>query len=294
MKMFYFILLFEQKPVILVKNRKSWGIRKKRNINFFYLGSTLLDCFGGFLLEIPIPYVFFASEGLLNTSEILKLLESNYNITLMERCYSESLKLFGDTKHYVVLTIDEHTAIILQDLEELNCEKASDNIIMRLMALSFQYSYCWIILYNKNTLNSEYHLTERTLHQLALIYAALVSFGLKSEELDVKLIIVPGVEETTLMIRQIADHSLMTSKKDPHEWLDKSWLEVSPSQEEMYLLDFPCINPLVAQLMLNKGPSLPWILLATLCQLQELLPEVPKKVLKISCALNYHNSKKDV
>lgn len=50
----------------------------------------------------------------------------------------------------------------------------------------------------------------------------------------------------------------------------------------MYLLDFPSVNPLVAQLMLNKGPSLNWILLATLCQLQELLPEVPEKVLKVS------------
>ena len=50
----------------------------------------------------------------------------------------------------------------------------------------------------------------------------------------------------------------------------------------MYLLDFPSVTPLVAQLMLNKGPSLNWILLATLCQLQELLPEVPEKVLKVS------------
>ena len=50
----------------------------------------------------------------------------------------------------------------------------------------------------------------------------------------------------------------------------------------MYLLDFPSITPLVAQLMLNKGPSLNWILLATLYQLQELLPEVPEKVLKVS------------
>ncbi|XP_073732654.1 protein shortage in chiasmata 1 ortholog isoform X4 [Callorhinus ursinus] len=247
--------------------------------------STLLDSFGGFLLEIQVPYVFFASEGLLNTPEILQLLESKYNITLVERCCSESLKLFGRTECYVVVTVDEHTAIILQDLEELNCEKASDNIIMRLMALSFQYSYCWIILYTKKTLNSEYHLTEKTLHHLALIYAALLSFGLKSEELDVKLVIAPGVEEAALIIRQIADHNLMTSKREPHEWLDKSWLEVSPSKEEMYLLDFPCINPLVAQLMLNKGPSLHWILLATLCQLQELLPEVPEKVLKHFCSI---------
>ncbi|XP_058158525.1 protein shortage in chiasmata 1 ortholog [Dasypus novemcinctus] len=249
------------------------------------LRSTLLDRFGGFILEIQVPYVFFASEGLLNTPEILQLLESNYSITLVERCCSESLKLFGGVECYVVVTVDEHTAIILQDLEELNYEKASDNIIMRLMALSFQYSYCWIILYSKETLNSEYHLTEKTLHHLALIYAALVSYGLKSEELDVKLIIAPGVEETALIIRQIADHILMTSKRDPHEWLDKSWLEVSPSKEEMYLLDFPCINPLVAQLMLNKGPSLHWILLATIPQLQELLPEVPEKVLKHFCGI---------
>ncbi|KAM5298495.1 protein shortage in chiasmata 1 ortholog [Ctenodactylus gundi] len=247
--------------------------------------NTLLDKFGGFPLEIQIPYVFFASEGLLNTPEILQLLESNYNITLVERCCSESLKLFGSTEHYVVLTVDEQSAVILQNLEELNYEKASDNIIMRLMALSFQYNNCWIILYTKATLNSGYQLTEMTLHHLALIYAALVSFGLKSEELNVKLMISPGVEETALIIRQIADHYLLTSKRDPHEWLDKSWLLVSPSQEEMSLLDFPCINPLVAQLMLNKGPSLHWLLTATPCELQEILPEVPEKVLKHFCSI---------
>ncbi|XP_010637640.1 protein shortage in chiasmata 1 ortholog [Fukomys damarensis] len=247
--------------------------------------TTLLDKFGGFLLEIQIPYVFFASEGLLNTPQILQLLESKYDITLVERCCSPTLKLFGSTEHYVVLTIDEHTTIILQDLEELNYEKTSDNIIMRLMALSFQYNYCWIILYTKETLNSGYHLTEKTLHHLALIYAALGSSGLKSEELDVKLMIAPGVEETALLIRQIADHNLMASKRDPHEWLDKSWVEVSSSKEEMYLLDFPCINPLVAQLMLNKEPSLNQLFLATSGQLQELLPEVPEKVLKHFCSI---------
>uniref|UniRef100_A0A2K6L654 Shortage in chiasmata 1 n=1 Tax=Rhinopithecus bieti TaxID=61621 RepID=A0A2K6L654_RHIBE len=217
--------------------------------------STLLDRFGGFLLEIQIPYVFFASEGLLNTPDILQLLESNYNISLVERECSESLKLFGSSERYVVSgkkhTQICHTGVVL----------ASNIILCR------------------------YPLTEKTLHHLALIYAALVSFGLNSEELDVKLVIAPGVEATALIIRQIADHNLMTSKRDPHEWLDKSWLEVSPTEEEMYLLDFPCVNPLVAQLMLNKGPSLHWILLATLCQLQELLPEVPEKVLKHFCSI---------
>uniref|UniRef100_A0A7N4PKH9 Shortage in chiasmata 1 n=1 Tax=Sarcophilus harrisii TaxID=9305 RepID=A0A7N4PKH9_SARHA len=242
--------------------------------------SASLDRFGGFLLEIQIPYVFLTSEGILNTPEILQLLESNYNITVVERCCSESLQQFGDTDRYVVVTIDECTAVIIQSLEELNCEKASDNFILKLIALSIQYSYCWIILYSKERLNSEYCLKGKTLHHLALIYAALVPFGSKSEELEVKLVIMPGVEETAQLIRQIADHVLMSSKREPHEWLDKSWLSISPSEDEMCLLDFPCINPLVAQLMLNKGPSLPWLLSATFDQLQGLLPEVPSKVLK--------------
>ncbi|XP_074062198.1 protein shortage in chiasmata 1 ortholog [Macrotis lagotis] len=239
-----------------------------------------LDRFGGFLLEIQIPYVFLTSEGLINTPEILQLLESNYNITLVERCCSESLQQFGDTDHYVVVTIDECTAIIIQTLEELNCEKASDSFILKLIALSIQYSSCWVILYSKERLNSEYCLTGKILHHLALVYAALIPFGLKSEELEVKLVIMPGVEETAQLIRQIADHILMSSRRDPHEWLDKSWLSISPSEDEICLLDFPCINPLVAQLMLNKVPSLPWLLSATLDQLQGLLPEVPSKVLK--------------
>ncbi|KAM7319825.1 hypothetical protein ACRRTK_021508 [Alexandromys fortis] len=75
---------------------------------------TLLDRFGGFLLDIQVPYVFFASEGLLNIPEILWLLESGYNITLVERSCCESLKLFGSTERYVVVTVDEHTAVVVQ------------------------------------------------------------------------------------------------------------------------------------------------------------------------------------
>uniref|UniRef100_A0A8C8RHS9 Shortage in chiasmata 1 n=1 Tax=Pelusios castaneus TaxID=367368 RepID=A0A8C8RHS9_9SAUR len=236
--------------------------------------------FGCFLLEVQIPYVFLTSEGLLNTPEILQLLESKYNITFIERSCSESLQLFGGTDQYVVITIDERTAIIMESVEELNYEKSSDNIILRLMALSLQYSCCWIIFYSRERLNSEYSFTGKTLHHLALIYAALVPFSQKSEDFEVKVALTPGAEETALLIRQIADSILMSSKTNPHEWLDKSWLSILPSEAEKCLLIFPCINPLVAQLLLKKGSSLKWLLLATYDQLQELLPEVPEKVLK--------------
>lgn len=51
----------------------------------------------------------------------------SYNITLVERCCSEALKLFGGTERYVVVTIDEHTAVILQ--VKLDSKKYKSNIL---------------------------------------------------------------------------------------------------------------------------------------------------------------------
>lgn len=47
------------------------------------------------------------------------------------------------------------------------------------------------------------------------------------------------------------------------------------------MLQFPCVNPLVGQLMLRRAPSFQWLLGASLSQLKQLLPEVPHKVLKV-------------
>uniref|UniRef100_A0A8C3K2X9 Shortage in chiasmata 1 n=1 Tax=Calidris pygmaea TaxID=425635 RepID=A0A8C3K2X9_9CHAR len=157
---------------------------------------------GSFLLEVQIPYVFLATEGLLNMPDILQLLESKYSLR-------------GDT-----------------------------------------------------------------LLNLALVYATLIELTQKSEDFEVKVVLMPGIEEAALVIRQIADNILMVSNISPHEWLDKSWLSVLPSETEQCLLTFPCINPLVAQFMLKKASSLNRLFLASFDQLQELLPEVPKKVLK--------------
>ncbi|OXB77148.1 UNVERIFIED_CONTAM: hypothetical protein H355_014719, partial [Colinus virginianus] len=156
-----------------------------------------------------------------------------------------------------------------------------------------------------NDIITKYSLKGDTLLSLVLIYATLIEFTQKSEDFKVKVVLTPGIEETALLIRQIADNMLMTSSLSPHKWLDKSWLSVLPSevylilcqttvfflflrlsysyfnfQMEKYLLTFPCINSLVAQLMLKKESSLNRLFLASFDQLQELLPEVPKKVLK--------------
>ncbi|KAK1174547.1 protein shortage in chiasmata 1 ortholog-like [Acipenser oxyrinchus oxyrinchus] len=233
------------------------------------------------LLELLIPFVFLTTEGLLNNPELLQTLESRCNITVLVRSYSESLQIFGGTHRYAVITVDECTAIIIQEIEELTMEKASDNIILRLVALSLQYSCCWIIFHSAEGQNSEYHFTGEVFNNLVLIYTALVLFGVKSEDLEIKVVIASGAEETANLLRQIASNTLMNSKRDPLTWLDRSWLSDVPSQAENCLLTFPCVNSLVAQLMLKKASSLEWLLAATFNELQELLPEVPQKVIKL-------------
>ncbi|NWZ94565.1 SHOC1 protein, partial [Nesospiza acunhae] len=235
---------------------------------------------GSCLLKVQIPYVFLTTEGLLNMPDILQLFESKYSITFVERSSSYSLRLFGSADRYTVLTVDECTAVFLQSVEELNYEDSCDNVISRLMALSLQYMCCWIIFYSRERLNLEYSLKGNTLLNLVLIYATLIELTQKSEDFEVKVVLTPGIEETALVIRQIADNVLIASNISPHEWLDKSWLSVLPSEPEKCLLTFPCINPLVAQFMLKKGSSLNTLFLASFDQLQELLPQAPKKVLK--------------
>ncbi|XP_027765438.1 protein shortage in chiasmata 1 ortholog isoform X6 [Empidonax traillii] len=259
---------------------------KNLNIAYMTFKTTLPEAIqmgnhsDSFLLDVQIPYVFLTTEGLLNMPDILQLFESKYSITFVERTSSYSLRLFGSVDRYVVLTIDECTAIFLQSVEELNYENSCDTLISRLIALSLQYTCCWIVFYSRERLSSEYSLKGDTLLNLVLFYATLIELTQKSEEFEVKVVLMPGIEETALVIRQIADNILIASNVSPHEWLDKSWLSVLPSETEKCLLTFPCINPLVAQFMLKKGSSLNRLFLASFDQLQELLPEVPKKVLK--------------
>ncbi|XP_042276574.1 protein shortage in chiasmata 1 ortholog isoform X3 [Thunnus maccoyii] len=103
----------------------------------------------------------------------------------------------------------------------------------------------------------------------------------ESTAIVVQVLIVSEVLEIAKWISQICFLSLMSSDKDPLSYLDRDWLVVMPSQEEQCLLQFPCINPLVCQLMLNRAASFQWLLGASLSQLKELLPEVPHKVLKL-------------
>uniref|UniRef100_UPI003AB0A4C6 protein shortage in chiasmata 1 ortholog n=1 Tax=Centroberyx gerrardi TaxID=166262 RepID=UPI003AB0A4C6 len=230
-------------------------------------------------LEDNVPYVLFVTEGLLNCPLLLQILESTFNITVLERSHCPSLQMLGGTHHYAVITVDESTAIIIQEQEELSWERACERVVMRLTALSLQYSCCWLILHCPDSQSGGF--SSEAFSNLVLVYSSLVLFGMKSEDLDVKVLIVSEVLEIAKWISQICFHSLAASDRDPLRYLDRDWLAVTPSEEEKCLLQFPCMNPLVSQLMLSRVLSIQWLLGASFSQLKELLPEVPHKVLKL-------------
>nr|XP_023835064.1 uncharacterized protein C9orf84 homolog [Salvelinus alpinus] len=227
-------------------------------------------------LEQSVPFVLFVTEGLLSCPLLLQILESTCNMTVLERSHSQSLQMLGGTHHYAVITVDESTAVIIQEQEELCQERACESLVIRLTALSLQYSCCWLILHCQQ----DSGLTSEGFNNLVLVYSSLVLFGLKTEDLDVKVLIVSEVVDIAKWICQIAFHTLLSSDRDPLSYLDREWLSVISSEEERCLLEFHCMNPLAAQLML-RGPTRHWLLGASLSQLQELLPEVPHKVIKL-------------
>ncbi|XP_028313679.1 protein shortage in chiasmata 1 ortholog isoform X2 [Gouania willdenowi] len=254
---------------------------KERNISHFSFNTSIPDTEdwkSPWCLEDSIPYVVFVTEGLLNCPLLLQTLESSYNVTVLERSYCPSLQMLGSTNNYSVVTVDESTAIIIQDQGELSQDRVSDALVMRLTAVSLQYSHCWLILYCPDSQGGGF--SSEAFSSLVLVYSSLVLFGM-SDNLHVKVLIVWDVLELAKWIRQICFHSLMSSNKDSLSYLDRDWLSVMPSEDEMCLSQFHCINPLVSQLMLHKAPSLKWLLGASLSQLKELFPEVPHKVLKL-------------
>ncbi|KAK7934337.1 hypothetical protein WMY93_005233 [Mugilogobius chulae] len=229
--------------------------------------------------ENCVPHVLFVTDGFLKCPVLLQTLESTFNITVMERNHSMTLQTLGGTHLYAVITVDENTAIVIQKQEELCQERSSEGLVMRLNVLSLQYSCCWLVLHCPDTRGGG--LSNEAFSNLTHVYSSLVIFGMKSENFDVKVLMVSDVLEMAKWISQICLYTLMSSERDPVGYLDREWLAPLESNEENCLSQFPCINPMVSQLMLRRAPNLPWLLNASLPELKEMLPEVPDKVLKL-------------
>ncbi|XP_077479584.1 uncharacterized protein shoc1 isoform X1 [Stigmatopora argus] len=228
-------------------------------------------------LEDKVAYLVLVTDSLLNNPALLQTLESSFNITLLERSHCMSLQLLGITNHFSVITVDESTSIVVQDQDEVCEERAYEVVVRGLIALALQYNRCWIILHCPDCKGGGF--SNNASRNLAVVYSSLVL--LKLEDLDVKVLIATEVLEVARWVNRICFLSLMSSKRDISIYLERDWLAITSSLEEQCLSTFPCVNPLVAQLMLRRAPSLQWLLSAPLKQIEEMLPEVPLKIIKL-------------
>ncbi|KAK3514729.1 hypothetical protein QTP70_029190 [Hemibagrus guttatus] len=225
-----------------------------------------------------VPFVLFITEGLLKHCDLLQLMESTYNMTLLERIHSPSLQQLGPTDLYDIITVDENTAILLQELAELEQERTAEHVVLRLSALSLQFSRCWVILHCSGHYSAL--VCGEVFSNLSLIYSALVLFGQKTDRLDVKVLLAYNVADIARRVQQVCFHTLLNSRRDVCSWLERQWFSVLPTEEEQCLLYFPCVNCVVAQLLLSRSLSLQWLLEASHTQLEELFPEISPSVLK--------------
>ncbi|KAK2910950.1 hypothetical protein Q8A67_003083 [Cirrhinus molitorella] len=262
------------------------SVCSERNVNFISFSTAVPE--SNFSEESTaasyldtIPFVLLITDGLMKGLKMQHTLETTYNMVLLDRKHYLSAPQFGGTQ-YDVITVDENTTILIQELGELDIKigVASERVIMRLTALSLQFSCCWLILHCAE--NHRALISSNMYINLVQIYSASVLFGNnKSEKFDVKVLLVCEEEEIARYIYQISLHTLMNSDRDGLSWLNRDWLSVQPTEEECCLLQFPCINPLVAQLMLRRAPSLQWLLGASFSELQEMFPQIPHKVIKL-------------
>ncbi|XP_073808058.1 protein shortage in chiasmata 1 ortholog isoform X3 [Danio rerio] len=268
-------------------NHSPFGsLCSEKNINFISFSTAVPESTdfteeptaGSYLNTVP--FVLLITDGLLKRLKIQLALEAKYDMVLLERKHSPSaLRLRGN--RYDVITVDENTAILIQEVSELEMKigEGSELVVMRLSALSLQFSRCWLILHC--TENHRALFSSNIYINLIHIYSACVMFGNNSEKFTVKVLLVCEEEEIASYIYQICLQTLMTSKRDVLSWLDRDWLSVQPTEAEHCLLQFPCINPLVAQLMLRKAPSLQWLLGASFSELQEMFPHILHRVIKL-------------
>ncbi|KTG34832.1 hypothetical protein cypCar_00015279 [Cyprinus carpio] len=237
-----FSMVFELQPV----GHSPFGsVCSERKVNFISFSTAVPE--SNFSEESisasyldTIPFVLLVTDGLLRRLKMQRTLETMYNMVLLERKHSPSALQLGGT-HYDVITVDENTAILIQELSELDMRigVASELVVMRLTVLSLQFSRCWVILHC--TENHRALISSNIYLNLLHVYSASVLFGNKSEKFDVKVLLVCEEEEIAGYIYKISLHTLMNSERDGLSWLDRDWLTVQPTEVERCLLQFPAL-----------------------------------------------------
>ncbi|XP_050403805.2 uncharacterized protein LOC126819677 isoform X2 [Patella vulgata] len=220
------------------------------------------------------PITVIGSTSLTQHEDILHILESKYNISVIERDYSVIQELKSTS--FADIVLDQNQAILLKDLLHLTEESNIELVTRQLASFALKYKKCWIILFMFDNTKG-YPLSSQVLSNLFKLEAALANMSRKGQQ-DVafKVLLCHQKEDICCIVREICD---MVCQSTLHENLERPWLAQTMSKEEKMLLCIPCLNSFSSQLLLKKA-SLKEIITMSLEDLHHLFPEIPYKVLE--------------
>ncbi|XP_065905236.1 uncharacterized protein [Dysidea avara] len=229
-------------------------------------------------------YTFIGSEILTQNSELLRLLETKQNITVLERQYSIIIPPMKSRCCIATadVIIDTRSGILLRHISELEESSGLKEIVNLIYILCKQYELLWIILYC--TSDDGYPYAGDVTINISRLHASLAHFDIMTDEFQAKVVHVGSMVDVADIIRSIGEQAHRTDMVwGSTGWGNRSWLCTDISKHEAFLLSFCSVNSFSAQVMLAVC-SLQQLLTMSLSQLTATIPWVPAKVLK-----NFHS-----
>ncbi|XP_050403809.2 protein shortage in chiasmata 1 ortholog isoform X5 [Patella vulgata] len=125
------------------------------------------------------PITVIGSTSLTQHEDILHILESKYNISVIERDYSVIQELKSTS--FADIVLDQNQAILLKDLLHLTEESNIELVTRQLASFALKYKKCWIILFMFDNTKG-YPLSSQVLSNLFKLEAALANMSRKGQQ----------------------------------------------------------------------------------------------------------------
>ncbi|XP_067677061.1 protein shortage in chiasmata 1 ortholog-like [Haliotis asinina] len=221
-----------------------------------------------------VKVTVIGSVNLTSQKNLLQLLESRHNIAVIERENSDS-----DSRPCVDVIMDERHCVVLHSLMNFTDEWQVENLSRKLVVLSLQFTYCWIMFYSTDSKSKGYLLPDAVVANICKLEAALANLNSNTGRFQItyKVLIAYDLVHLAATVRLCCDKCVEMSTVWTKQQWTRPWISGDASREEKFLTSLQCLNSFSAQLLLSRT-SLVSLLSCTLSQLKQIAPELPEKV----------------
>ncbi|XP_062576370.1 uncharacterized protein LOC134238267 [Saccostrea cucullata] len=231
---------------------------QRQNIKYIHFSYTPIAARTGACKSIPkVNMTIMCSNTV--PEGLVHLLESKYGVTCIFRSPGVGLTL-----PYIM--IDEVTCVVMYDVSVVGMDFST--LLSELSFLSQQFRDTLIIASTQNFNQPQLKLRQ---HQQKFNFFLRQAVS-QVADLQYKVMASNSLPMTAEIVARFCQMVLSSD--------DQNWMSASPSQEEQFLTSIPCINPILAQKLLQIL-DLQSILDLHPDQLCRLFPDVPKRIIQM-------------